>query len=68
MCTKRILDSHLGFVTHKTQVEPFTVFTKKEEKYLEVHEQMYRDACASSHGLSLNGACRSKTMAVLVPK
>lgn len=48
MCTSDILDRHLGFVTHKTQEEPFAALSKKDLGYLQQQKTMYIDACAPS--------------------
>ncbi|KAF0760290.1 Uncharacterized protein FWK35_00008876 [Aphis craccivora] len=48
MCTRDILDRHLGFVTHKTQEETFATFSKKDLNYLNQQKMMYIDACAPS--------------------
>jgi len=48
LCTRDILDRHLGFATHKTQVEGFSSFSKKELKYLDIHRAIYNRACSSS--------------------
>ncbi|XP_050063053.1 histone-lysine N-methyltransferase KMT5C-like [Aphis gossypii] len=53
MCTKDILDRHLGFVTHKTQEEPLATFSKKDIHYLNLQKTMYIDACAASSSFTI---------------